>query len=343
MAPENLNANVLNDYKKSLLTDLPKMEGKKFIVLGDVGLDEYVMGDVKRISPEAPVPVVEVDKEETRLGLAANVAANLVSLGGVSYVVGVVGEDPASERLRELLSASGVKDQLLVEDPQRPTTKKMRIMASHQQVVRVDFERRRFLDPEIEKKILSNVESIIDQTDCIIIEDYAKGVLSKSLCQAVIKLARRNSVKVIADPHRSTPIDYYVGVNLLKPNRDEAFILAGCTGDEISETGNKLLEVGKVLMKKLQSEHVIITQGKSGMMLFSDQKTTQLPTYAREVFDVTGAGDTVIAAIGLAWSSGLSLEKACVFANFAAGVVVGQVGSVPCKKSDLINYINSHQ
>ncbi|MCB0414492.1 MAG: D-glycero-beta-D-manno-heptose-7-phosphate kinase [Bdellovibrionales bacterium] len=342
MSIKSIDSESLEEYKRSLINDLPLMEGKKFIVLGDVGLDEYVIGEVKRISPEAPVPVVEVERQESRLGLAANVAANIVSLGGICYLVGVVGVDDTNQHFRDLLKENGIKDHLLVEDNDRPTTKKMRIMAQHQQVVRVDYEKRRFLRAAIENQMFENIAGVIDQIDGIILEDYAKGVLSASLCQRVVQLAHQHGVKVLVDPHRSTPIEYYKGVDLIKPNKDEALLLSGLNIDDLREKQDTIIEVGNVIKSKTGSENVIITEGKKGMTLFTPKGTVTFPTYAREVFDVTGAGDTVIAALGLAWSSGLSLEKSCVFANFAAGVVVAHVGCVPCKKSELINYIHSH-
>ncbi len=316
---------------------------KKILVLGDIGLDEYVWGDVRRISPEAPVPVVEVQRQDRRLGLAANVAANVASLGGQPILVAIVGEDSAAGELGERLASAGVVQDHLLKDPQRPTTRKMRIMAEHHHIVRVDFEHRQFLSGDLEEKLLAQLKTLIPQVDAVIIEDYAKGLLSEKICQETVALGRHFGKKVMVDPHPQTPLSVYQGADLITPNRDEALTLAGLPFDELRARPDWLLEVGEKLRREGQFDHLIITRGKEGMSLFVEDQVTHLPTYARQVFDVTGAGDTVIAALALAWVSGASLEEACVLANFAAGVVVGKVGCVPCSPVELLNYVQDHQ
>lgn len=332
----------LKGYQSELMEKLPQVEGKKLMVIGDLGLDEYIQGDVRRISPEAPVPVVHVTKEDKRIGLAGNVAANITALGGQAVLLGVVGDDTAKDELLTKLKESGVDASGLVVDPTRPTTRKVRVMTDTQQIVRVDYELKRFLSETIEKQLLEAVDARLGECDALVIEDYAKGLLSKGLTQKLIGLARKYDKLVVVDPHRSTPVEYYVGVDIFKPNRDEAFILSGLNIDELREDGDSLNRVGETILEKVGATHLIVTQGKQGMRLFNDGETLDLPTYARDVFDVTGAGDTVLAALSLGWVSGFGPELACAFANFAAGVVVGHVGCVPCERDELVEYIKSH-
>ncbi len=316
--------------------------GKRIAVLGDIGLDEYVWGDVRRISPEAPVPVVEVNRQDKRLGLAANVAQNVASLGGEPLLLALVGADSAAEEMKGLLRTAQVSTDSLLVDPERPTTHKMRIMSEHHHIVRVDFERRQFLSPQMELKLLGQLKEILPSADALIIEDYAKGLLSENTIQQAIGICHSLGKKVMVDPHPQTPLNHYRGADLMTPNREEAIHLSGLEFDELRARPNWLLEVGQSLRVKGDFPQLIITRGKEGMSLFAGETATHLPTYARQVFDVTGAGDTVIAALALAWSSGASLEEACVLANFAAGVVVGKVGCVPCSPQELIEYMHSH-
>ncbi len=334
-----LNHEVLTKLQSGLKSRLPQLKGKKLLIIGDIGLDEYVMGEVKRISPEAPVPVVEVNSQDERLGLAANVAQNVQSLGGTAELVAVIGQDMAAEKLTHLLKKADVNPEHLISCSDRPTTRKLRIMAEHHHIVRVDFEHRKFLSPEDESRVLKKVSHLLDSVDAVVMEDYAKGVFSQTLCAEVIRLSHEAGKKVVLDPHPKTPVRFYRGVDLLTPNRDEALALSGLVLDDLS--GDSLLKVGVEIMKKIGNSQLVITRGKEGMSLFSDNHVTRLPTYARQVFDVTGAGDTVIAAMTLAWASGFNLTDACALANFAAGVVVGKVGCVPCTVPQLMDYIDS--
>lgn len=333
----------LNDYLSDTKTALKKFEGASVLIVGDVGLDEYVVGDVKRISPEAPVPVVEVQKQDHRIGLAANVAANVTCLGGKAQLVGVVGEDTAFENLSQLLEKYNISSDKLVVDSERPTTLKTRIMAGHQQIVRVDHEKRRYLSDDTRSKLLKNVEMALPQSDVVVLQDYAKGIFDEKTSQAVIKLAHEHKKLVLVDPNRNTPVHYYKGADLFKPNRDEALSLAGLSFDDHKEDYDVLMAAGEKLKQTLNSKYVIVTAGKQGMRIFHEQKMQELPTYARDVYDVTGAGDTVVGTIALGLASDLQIEMAGILANFAAGVVVGQVGCVPCLKQDLLDYIDSHQ
>ena len=327
--------------RKALIDRLPELEGRKVLIVGDIGLDEYILGDVRRISPEAPVPVLEVSSEDLRLGLAANVAQNVVSLGGQAVLVAVVGEDSGADRLKDLFKKNKVSWNGIVVDSSRPTTRKTRVMAQHHHLVRVDYELKKHLKTETEKKVLAVFEKEIPQCNLVILQDYAKGVVNASLTQKVIEIAHKHGKKIYTDPHRSNAGDFYKGTDLIKPNFDEAVELSGLKFDELRDNPDKVYEVGRALQKKTGATEVVITRGKEGMTIFSKEEITEVPTFAKKVFDVTGAGDTVIAAISLARAAGWNLAEACRLANFAAGVVVGKVGCVPCEIAELREYISS--
>jgi rfaE bifunctional protein kinase chain/domain len=329
---------------KALLKSFPKrMEAlpkSALIVIGDIGLDEYVLGDVRRISPEAPVPVLEVQSQDSRLGLAANVAQNVASLGGIAHLVAVVGEDGAAEELRKKLRSVEVSADHLIVDPSRPTTRKLRVMSGPHHIVRVDYEKKQYLSPAVEEQLVKKVKALLPSSDGVIIEDYAKGVLSESSLQEVIKASHAAGKKVFVDPNRSTPAKFYNGADVITPNRDEAVELSGLDYDDLRVSANFILEVGEELRRKMKAENIVITRGKEGMSLITDKEAVHMATFARQVFDVTGAGDTVIAALAMAHVGGFTLPEACVFGNVAAGVVVGKVGCVPCRRSEMVDYIH---
>lgn len=330
-----------NDLKNKIIKQLPSLENKRVMIIGDIGLDEYVMGQVRRISPEAPVPVLDVEAEDSRLGLSGNVAQNISSLGGYPILISVVGQDSGAESLRQLLKLNKVESDFLVVDQNRPTTRKTRIMAQHHHLVRVDYELRHFLDEVVATKVIAQVQNAMEQTDIVILQDYAKGVIGRKIIENVIQIAHSKNKKVLMDPHRTNPASIYEGVDLIKPNFDESLSLVGMTYEDFKLHKKSIKEVGELLRAKVKSEYVILTQGKEGMSIFSNNEEIQVPTYARQVFDVTGAGDTVIAAISLGMAAGWSIEESCVLANFAAGVVVGKVGCVPCGITELQDYIHS--
>ncbi|MEN0058195.1 MAG: D-glycero-beta-D-manno-heptose-7-phosphate kinase [Bdellovibrio sp.] len=327
--------------KQLLLKQLPSLKGRKIMIIGDVGVDEYVMGHVRRISPEAPVPVLEVEEEDIRLGLSANVAQNVASLGGEAVLVSVVGADTGADLLKDLCQKNGVSWDYVIVDKDRPTTRKTRVMAKHHHLVRVDYELRKYLSAATEERLLQTIEKHIPQVDCVIIEDYAKGVVSKHVIERTAAVCKKHGKKLMLDPHRSNAGSFYAGVDLIKPNYDEAVILTGMDFNELQENPNKVLEMGRALQKITGAKEVVLTRGKDGMTIFSGDDVTEVPTYARKVFDVTGAGDTVIAALALGLMSGLSLVHSCMLANYAAGVVVGKVGCVPCEIPELQEYIQS--
>lgn len=337
MATRSVN---LNQHRNFISDNLHRFANMKLLVIGDVGVDEYVTGDVRRISPEAPVPVLEVNGEHTWVGLSGNVAQNIASLGGTPHLISVIGADDSAARLRELLRKNGVSDDGLIVDETRPTTRKLRVMAQHHHIVRVDYEQRRYLSPEIEEKLLLKVQAALSECAGVILQDYAKGVLGQKVIQKIIELAHQKQKKVLLDPYRSTPLNYYRGVDLMTPNYDESLALAGFTSDDFADPEDLLKQIGRKLMQTTGSAQLVITLGKRGMRLVENEAEVHMPTYARQVFDVTGAGDTVIAMLGLAWLSGFSLEQACVAANFAAGVVVGKVGCVPCTLGELKEYMS---
>lgn len=330
--------------KQMLINQIPLLKDKKILIIGDVGLDEYVMGQVRRISPEAPVPVLEVDGEDKRLGLAANVAQNVASLGGKPMLVSVVGDDTGASLLKELCAQNNVSWEYMITDKNRPTTRKTRVMAQHHHLVRVDYEIQHYLAPETEVRLLEAVEKYVAQADCVIIEDYAKGVVSRNVVEKVSAICKKHNKRLMVDPHRKNSGSFYQGVDLIKPNFDEAVILAGMDFNELRDRPHRVVEVGRALQKITGAKEVVLTRGKDGMTIFSGNEITEVPTYARKVFDVTGAGDTVIAALSLGLVSGLTLVQSCMLANYAAGVVVGKVGCVPCEIPELKDYIQTaHQ
>lgn len=342
MKPVEMPLKERQALEASLLKKVDLLAGKRLLVVGDIGLDQYVIGGVKRISPEAPVPVLEVTSEDQRLGLAANVAQNVASLGGEPFLLAVVGNDGAADQVRAELKKAKVSSEFLLVDETRPTTRKLRVMAEHHHIVRVDYEHRRFLSPEVRQQLMQRFDEVLGTVDGVIIEDYAKGVLDEELIQHMVKTAKSENKKVLVDPHQSTPLHYYRGADLMTPNRDEAYELSKLDIDDLRENTDSYIEVGQELLKQVGSEQMIITRGKEGMSLFSDGQVMNFPTFARQVFDVAGAGDTVIAALALSWVAGLNLKEACILANYAAGVVVGKVGCVPCEKAELQDYIQQH-
>lgn len=336
-----LQAHLGPQEKQLLIQQIPALKGKKILIIGDIGLDEYVMGQVRRISPEAPVPILEVEGEDKRLGLAANVAQNVASLGGIPMLVSVVGDDTGANLLKELSLQNGVSWDYIIVDKNRPTTRKTRVMAKHHHLLRVDYELRKYLSDETESRLIATVEKNVEQADCVIIEDYAKGVISRNVVEKVAAICKKAHKKLMVDPNRNNPGSFYQGVDLIKPNYDEAVVLSGMDFDDLRDNPNKVIEVGRALQKVTGAKEVVLTRGKDGMTIFSGEDVTEVPTYARKVFDVTGAGDTVIAALALGLVSGLSLVQSSILANYAAGVVVGKVGCVPCEIPELIEYIQT--
>ena len=302
----------------------------RVLVLGDLVLDEYIWGQVERISPEAPVPVVHVRNETTMLGGAANAARNVVALGGAVDCCSVIGDDAAGRRLVKLLEELGVDPSGLVHDPGRPTTRKTRVIAQNQQVVRFDRETAEALAPRVGRTLLEHLDRLISRADGAIVEDYGKGVLSRRLALAAMKRFRAADVPVAVDP--KTDLAPYRGAALLKPNLRETELLSG-----IAIRGREDLSraVGR-LRKRIGGGSVVVTRGADGMSLFDgDARGVDVATAAREVFDVQGAGDTAIAALVLALRAGGSLLEAAIIANAASGIVVGKVGTATASADEV--------
>ena len=297
-------------------------KGSNVLVVGDLILDEFVWGDVSRISPEAPIPVVEVRDESFMPGGAANVASNICSLGGQVILAGVVGNDMRGDVLKKELKKRGIDQNGLIIDGGRSTTIKTRVIAHRQQVVRIDREETAEIDEKVTDKILDFAAKKIGDVESVVVEDYGKGVIGPNLLREITSLAKKSKRKVIVDP-KEGHFSYYRGVALVTPNRQEAEKAVG-VGIKDDETLN---EVGRKLLEELACDAVLVTLGEDGMCLFQrDGKVVHIPTVAREVYDVSGAGDTVVGAISLALSVGATMEAAARIANCAAGVVVSKVG-----------------
>lgn len=313
-----------------------KFKDTGILIIGDLMVDQYIWGTVKRISPEAPVPVVEVSNENLTLGGAANVASNITSLGGKVFIAGVIGDDDSGKILTRELKKNGINTDGIFIDKDRPTTVKTRIIAHNQQVVRFDRESKSGISRSLTSSILEYVKECLPHIKGIIISDYCKGVITKHLIRELISLTK-SKVFISADP-KIGHFDYYRGVDIITPNLNEASFGSGV---EITDEAT-LLEAGKVLLEKLSCAAVLITRGDQGMTLFEKNgKTTHIPTFAREVYDVTGAGDTVIATLTLCRSAGLKLKESAIYANHAAGAVVGEVGTTVATQEDILKSIKT--
>lgn len=307
---------------KKIFDVIDRFKSMKILVIGDVMLDRYIIGDVTRISPEAPVQVVNVEKEDNVPGGAANVANNIASLGGSVYMIGIVGDDGSSKTLKRELQKRSIITDYLITDAKRPTIQKMRAVARGQQLLRIDFEKRDEIGNLTFDKVVETVEKLISKVNLVVVSDYDKGIISKRLMEKIIEIAGKKNKAVIVDP-KPQNMDFYKGCTLMTPNHIEASKMAGIEEKNDDDLNN----IGEALMAKLDCE-LIISRGKNGMSLFKrDGKVKHIPTKAREVYDVTGAGDTVVAALALSMSGGASLEDASVIANHAAGLVVGKVGT----------------
>ncbi len=311
----------------------------RVLVIGDVMLDQFVRGRVSRISPEAPVPVLEFESEEFMPGGAANVARNLTALGAGAAVVGIVGADDAGAQLRRLLARERVSTVGLVADKGRATTRKTRIIAHHQHIARVDRESRGPADKALQGRVISAAIAAIGRADAVLVGDYGKGLVTQPLLNQLRRHCRARGVWLGLDPKPVHALKLS-GLSLITPNRREAFALAGM--EDTAPRGNPLADaalcrVAKRLLATLTPSVLLITLGDQGMLLCrSGRRPLHVPTAAREVFDVSGAGDTVIASFTLAMAAGASPEEAAEFSNHAAGVVVGKVGTATVTPAELM-------
>jgi rfaE bifunctional protein kinase chain/domain len=321
-----------------LMQAVREFSGKRVLIMGDLILDRFVWGSVSRICPEAPVPVVEIKRESTRLGGAANVAANIRSLGGMPDPIGVIGDDPEGRGLRDAFRSIGSQVGGLIVDKGRPTSIKTRIIAHHQQVCRTDREDRSALSPAIQARIVGTFRKTLKNADAVIISDYAKGFFSPSLLRKVLPKARAAGKVVCVDP-KIIDFAVYSPATVVTPNVTE---IERAAGMQISGTRNLVRAVNKIL-RLPGIEHLLVTRGEEGMALFGNgSRPAYIPTVAREVFDVTGAGDTVISTLALGLVSGLSILEAAVLSNIAAGIVVGKLGTASVTAEELMDGIRNY-
>ncbi len=317
--------------------DIARFERCRLMVVGDLMLDEYVWGKVDRISPEAPVQVVSVNNEQYTLGGCGNVVNNLVSLGAAVTVLGVAGTGRNARLMLDKFDKLGVDRRGIIQEPKRPTTRKTRIIAEHQQVLRIDRETKKEIAPQTFEALVKLAEEIIAQTDVILISDYGKGLITRPLVARLAALAKASGKVIIADP-KGLDFTKYAGISLLTPNRREASLASGI---EISDE-KSLAAAGNRLLEKSGIEKILITCGKDGMVFFEPaKKPVHFSTRAREVYDVSGAGDTVIAVLGLGIAAGLSFKHAISLANTAAGIVVGKVGTATVSRPELSRALKS--
>ncbi len=308
-----------------------EMRGKRIAVVGDLMLDRYIWGSVGRISPEAPVPVIDMEKEQARLGGAANVARNIQSLGGRPLLIGVIGADNSGRQLSEILRDNDFSADGVIVDPSRPTTVKTRVIAHNQHVVRIDRETKTDISPDVQERILDVLRKSIDSIDGIILEDYNKGVMVKELIRGLIALANRHGISIAVDPKFNNFFEYR-DVTVFKPNRKEAEEVLGLR----MRSSEDIDAAGRTLLSKLGAKNVLLTLGESGMTLFeANGAISHVETVARNVADVSGAGDTVISTLALALAGGASIREAAMLANVAGGIVCGYVGIVPIDPAEL--------
>lgn len=320
---------MINCDPKKMEKIVRNFKGRRILVLGDLMLDRYIWGKVSRISPEAPVPVVEVQESTSCLGGAGNVSQNLAGLGAVPLPVGVVGDDEEGLWIKKHVAA----DRGIFVDDKRPTTVKTRIIAHHQQVVRVDQERKKSIAPQEEERIFDLIRK--EKCEGLIISDYNKGVVTKRLMTRLLPFAETSRIPVFVDP-KIENFMLYSPVTFISPNHMEAekIVLHPCRSDADVE------KAGREILSRIRSLYLIIKRGEQGMSIFERRKKPiHLPTIAREVFDVTGAGDTVIATASLALLAGATIREAAILANAAAGVVVGKIGTASCTPEELLSVL----
>lgn len=318
---------------------LDQARKQRLLVIGDVMLDEFVWGKVSRISPEAPVPVVEVQRESSYPGGAANVARNLRPFCEAVHISGLIGRDLHAERLKALLADEGIVTDGLIESPALPTIVKTRIIARQQQVVRVDREKRLPSSPDVLEAACARIASLLPGVDGVILEDYGKGFLTQDFVTRVGSLTAAAGKILTADPNPGNPLTWH-NVTTLKPNRSEAFAMAGRTDPGAADNplaDQPLLEVGAQLLDRFQIPSLLITLSEHGMLLFDRSGPTyHTPTRAREVFDVSGAGDTAIALFTAALCAGATFPEAAEISNHASGVVVSKLGTATLTPDELL-------
>lgn len=317
----------MTKFSASRLKELfDNFKNRRIAVIGDLMLDSYMWGDVKRISPEAPVPVVEVMSETVKLGGAANVANNIINLGAKPIPIGIVGDDNSAKQIRKLFKSLGIVVDGIVTDTERPTTIKTRIIANDQHVVRADVESKGDIEDKIQDCIIDFFTGIINEIQGVILQDYNKGVLTPRLIGEIVALCRKHDIFVTVDPKFNNFFSYKK-VDLFKPNRRETEQALGI----VIQSDEDLINAAKTLFERLDCRSIMITRGERGMTLFPgpEEVPVHIPTLAKKIHDVSGAGDTVISALVVAKLAGATLLESATMANFAAGIVCGEVGVVP--------------
>lgn len=319
--------------KERLLEIISNFRKVKVAVIGDLMIDDYVIGNVERISPEAPVPVVSVKEERFVLGGAGNVINNLATLGVKTYCYGVIGDDTDGDRLKKSLKLLGVNAEGVIRSEDRPTIVKKRILGGNQQLLRIDWEDPTNINGILEETILDNLKENIENIDAIILSDYDKGVLTERVAKEAIKLARKHGKIVTVDPKPSNIMNY-IKASSMTPNKKEAFECAKLP------KGTDIDVVGTTIREKLQLDNLLLTRSEEGVSLYDEKGVSNIPTFAKEVYDVTGAGDTVISVYTLAKAAGATWTEAARIANTAAGVVVGKIGTSTVTKEEIIDFYN---
>ena len=332
----------------NLIEVVKKFSGCRIAVVGDLMIDSYVWGAVERISPEAPVPVVQVTKTSCCLGGAANVMRNIVTMGGQVDAFGLVGCDANGDLIRDMLREYNIDPAGILSDPDRPSIRKERVIAGSQQLLRIDYENPVAASEELRTELVSRIADHMKSgaVQALVFEDYAKGLFSEAMVQELIDLANRHNVITVLDPNPRNQMQLH-GLSVMKPNRSEAFAMAGVTataqkGDAAND--QSLQEVAQLLRRKYQVQNLLISLAAQGMALFDENGNCKvIPTRARDVYDVSGAGDTVIAAASLALAAGADTCSAAEIANYAAGVVVGQLGTATVSAAELCETLANGQ
>ncbi|MCU0349985.1 MAG: D-glycero-beta-D-manno-heptose-7-phosphate kinase [Flavobacterium sp.] len=312
-----------------------KFPKAKVLVIGDVMLDRYWWGKVSRISPEAPVPIVNLEKTDSTAGGTANVAVNIAGLKAKPILLGIVGKDIEAKELCDSLNKQNVSPEYLISTSERPTTVKTRIVANHQHIVRVDQEKVQFISEKDEELIFNNLLQLIDKIDVIVISDYAKGLLTDNLLRYIIKIANEKNKLILVDP-KGKDYQKYKNATILTPNKKEAIEASNISENE----DDSINKIGQWILNEYNLNSLLITLGEDGMMLFQRNKiATKFEALARKIYDVTGAGDTVIATLAVALSVGFSLEQSCQIANVAAGLVVEKLGTTSINLDELVEHL----
>ena len=318
--------------------NLNDFQNLKALVIGDLMIDEYLWGSVDRISPEAPVPVVSIEKESHALGGAGNVIHNLVAMGAGVSAIGTAGTGKAGRMIFEKLEDLGIETDGIISEPQRPTTRKTRVIASNQQVLRIDKEIKKNINSNTLEKLVKIIKNRISDVDLIILSDYDKGLVTKDLVQQTVNLSKKHNILTLADP-KALNFSKYELVSTLTPNKKEASLAANMD----IKSNQDVFAAGQILMDKIKLERLLITCGKDGMILFEKSKKPYIiKSQAQQVFDVSGAGDTVISLLGLSLATGATFKESAMVANSAAGIVVAKLGAATPSMEELQMALTKH-